>query len=194
MPDPVSISREFTTDDDGNLRVRAPVREWPYPVPFADNGLKWDEKGLWVYEAPAMHPIRQRWDAPRQDTIPAGESKAYPLALTWTNPGERQAVVSLLWALRIHATSQAADANASWDVAFRDPERPLMEGASHTLAVNEGPVEGAWVPLALPAQTVEAGAVFSSAPVFTVTNHAVSALTVIGWTVRAAGIAIEGGA
>lgn len=198
MADPVSISREFTTDDQGDLRVRATVREWPYPMEFAANGLKYDDDGLWVEQAPVLHPLaRVRFDGPKTVTIADGaEHTAAPMSRAWTNPGARTAVVSLTWAVRVDAQptkdTSAAD-TGHWDVTFTDPAHPLEPGVSHTVAAESGPVDSAWVTLTVPPAQCAAGATFSATADLTITNHTGTELTLSAWTVHAAGFAIEGG-
>ncbi|MFC8124449.1 hypothetical protein [Streptomyces sp. NPDC057302] len=195
MADPVSIGREFTTDDEGDLHVRATVREWPYPTKFSANGLRWDDDGLYVYQAPLLHPLRQRWDAPVAVKIADGQKhQAQALSFAWTNPGTRTAVVSLSWSLAIHATP-APDVVAAghWDVTFSDSSGPLMAGATHTLAALEGPVDAVWQSIALEPMACGPGESVSASAALEVANHTGVPLEMTGWTVRAAGFAIEGG-
>lgn len=196
MADPVSISREFTTDDEGDLHVRATPREWPYPVEFSANGLKWDDKGLYVSPAPALHPLCGRWDAPVAVSIPDGsEHQAAPVEFAWTNPGTLPAVCSLTFTARVAATpvgdpSQTAGA---WSVTFTDAAHPVLEGVSQTLSAAVGPVDAVWQTYVVPPVVCAAGAQFRASVALKVANDTGVALVLGGWTVRGGGFAIEGG-
>ncbi|MDQ8708213.1 hypothetical protein RCO28_38005 [Streptomyces sp. LHD-70] len=193
MADPVSYGPEFTVNDAGDLKVRATERTWPYGVTLSEyNGLMYDEDGLFTLPAPVLHPLRERWNNPALVTIADGGVHQVPgLEVVWANPAASQVLVDLYWALRIECHAPDA-AGGRWEVLFTDPEAPMLDGPTATMSARSGSVQALCVPHAMPTTRVPGHGTYASRVMLTVTNHTGTDLTLLGWTVRAAGFAIEG--
>ncbi|WP_327358420.1 hypothetical protein [Streptomyces sp. NBC_01304] len=200
MADEVSYNPDlFAVTNEGDLKVSAQQRKWPYPgIPLAEgNGLKYDQDGLFV-DLPAtvygMSYIQHAADLSGPVDIPTGG--AHDLgpkipAQVWRNPGTRPAVVSGGWSAVIPYTVTGATAwSGTTELRMSVAGHPTTDPIALASA-NEGLVGvlAAYVPVQL---EVPPGGSFSNEVVTCYVSNTSGATITIDWTVMFAAHILEG--
>jgi hypothetical protein len=194
VADPVTIGPGLTTDGDGTLHIAGvETKRWPYAADITiSNGLRVDEDGLWVSEAPGWFPLRDTRSGPGTLVQPGATVPLDERAFTWNNPSTRPVSVCGGWAAIIDIQVPET-ARGGIQVSAQlggDPDWPQLPAG--TLAPSRGPVDSIALAAALPPRTVpKSGGQFSTSPGLAVTNSTDTAVTVTGYSAIFRGAAVE---